>query len=163
MTKIKGVVFLALALLPGLAAAQTVYKYQHRDGTIVYSDTPIHGAKLIGQFQLVPLPPQETRVIPAQPSGSTADERARARVEALNAADAEIKAAEQALKEAQERQQAGVEPLPGERLGTRSPTGRQFSHFTPEYFDRQRQLADDVDAAQARLDQAYKIRNDLRD
>ena len=163
MTKIKGVVFLALALLSGLAAAQTVYKYRHRDGTIVYSDTPIHGAKLIGQFELVPLPPQETREIPAWPPAGSVDERARARVEALNAADAEIKAADRALKEAQERQQAGVEPLPGERLGSLSPTGRQFSHFTPEYFDRQRQLADDVEAAQARLDEAYRIRNDLRD
>lgn len=160
MTAIKGVAILALALLPTLAAAQTVYKYRRPDGTIIYSDAPVHGAKLIGRFQLVPVPAPDVPETRPQPAGADPDERARTRLESLNAADAEIKAADQALKDAQERQQAGVEPLPGERIAN---VGARTSRLSPEYFERQQQLADDVEAAQARLDQAYRIRNDLRD
>lgn len=160
MTMIKGVAVLALAALPLLVAAQTVYKYERPDGTVVYSDVPVHGGRLIGRFQLVPLPASETPESRAQPSAKDPNEQARLRFEALGAADAEIKAAEQALKDAQERQQAGVEPLEGERIGN---VGGRTSRFGPEYFERQRQLADEVDAAQARLDRAYRIRNELRD
>jgi hypothetical protein len=160
MTIIKGLAVLTLAALPLLGAAQTVYKYARPDGTVVYSDVPVHGARLIGQFQLVPLPVPEIPESRVQPGGKDPDEQARLRLQALGAADADIKAAEQALKDAQERQQAGVEPLEGERIGN---VGGRTTRFGPEYFERQRQLADDVDAAQARLDQAYKIRNELRD
>jgi hypothetical protein len=160
MTIIKGLAVLTLAALPLLGAAQTVYKYARPDGTVVYSDVPVHGAKLVGRFQLVPLPASETPESRVQPTGKGPDERARLRFEALGAADAEIKAADQALKDAQERQQAGVEPLEGERIGN---AGGRNSRLGPGYFERQRRLADDVDAAQARLDQAYKIRDDLRD
>jgi PAS domain-containing protein len=81
------------------------------------------------------------------------------RAQALDAAVAEIKAAEQALREAEERQRSAVEPLPGERLGN---VGGQ-SRLAPEYFDRQRTMADEVDAARARLNEAYRLRNQLRD
>src|SRR2546426_970147 len=57
MTPIKGLVALVLALAPAFAAAETVYKYQRPDGSTVYSDVPLRGAKLIGRFQLVPAPP----------------------------------------------------------------------------------------------------------
>jgi len=160
MTMIKGVAVLSLAALPLLGIAQTVYKYERPDGTVVYSDAPVHGAKLIGRFQLVPLAAPENPEPRVRPGANDPDERARLRVEALDAADAELKAADQALKDAQERQQAGVEPLPDERIGN---AGGLTSRFRPRYFARQRQLADDVDAAQARLDRAYRIRNDLRE
>lgn len=160
MTMIKGVAVLAFAALPALGAAQTVYKYERPDGTVVYSDVPVHGGRLVGRFQLVPLPAPENPEPRVRPRGNDPDEQARLRVEALDAAVAEIKAAEQALKDAQERQQAGVEPLPGERIGN---VGGRTSRFGPEYFERQRRLADEVDAAQARLDRAYRIRNELRD
>ena len=159
MTMIKGVSVLALAALPLLGSAQTVYKYERPDGTVVYSDVPVHGAKLVGRFELVPLPAPETPESRVQPPGNGPDERARRRFDALGAVDAEIKAADQALKDAQELQQAGVEPLEGERIGNVGG----HSRFGPEYFERQRRLADDVDAAHARLDRAYKTLNELRD
>jgi hypothetical protein len=81
------------------------------------------------------------------------------RAQVLEAAAAEIKAAEQALREAQDRQQQAVEPLPGERA--RNVDGR--SRLSPEYFERQRARAAEVDAARARLDEAHKLRNRLRD
>src|SRR5712691_2323087 len=57
MTPIKGLVALVLALAPALATAETVYKYQRPDGSTVYSDVLLRGAKLIGRFELVPVPP----------------------------------------------------------------------------------------------------------
>lgn len=78
---------------------------------------------------------------------------------ALEAAVAEIKAAEQALREAEDRQKLAVEPLPGERAA--NVDGR--SRLTPEYFERQRVRAAEVDTARARLEAAHRRRNQLRD
>ena len=81
------------------------------------------------------------------------------RAQALEAAVAEIKAAEQALRETEDRQQRAVEPLPGERLAN---VGRG-SRLSPPYFERQRAAAAEVDAARARLEEAYRLRNLLRE
>jgi len=160
MTTIKGLVALALAAGMASAAAETVYKYQRPDGKVIYSDSPVQGAKLIGQFELVPAPVQtqpgrgEAPQRPAATVGST--DRARA----LDAADARVKAADLALKDALERQQQAFEPLPGERLGN---VGGSTSRLTEVYFARQRAAAAAVDAARTELDQAYRARNDARE
>jgi len=161
MTPIKGLVALVLALAPAVAAAETVYKYQRPDGSTLYSDVPLRGAKLIGRFELVPVPPvpRTESERPARGAVTDPNQIARQRVQDLEAADAAIKEADQSLKEALERQQAGVEPLAGERLG--NVGGR--SRLTPDYFERQRALAAEVDAARARLDEAYRQRNQLRE
>ena len=160
MTPIKGLVALVLALAPGFAAAETVYKYQRPDGSTLYSDVPLRGAKPIGRFELVPVPPP-AKAGPArlERGAKDPDELARQRAQDLDAADAAIKAADQSLKDALERQQAGVEPLAGERLG--NVGGR--SRLTTDYFGRQRALAAEVDAARAALDEAYRQRNQLRE
>src|SRR5262249_39081477 len=87
------------------------------------------------------------------------DDLASSRTAELDEADTRIKAAAQALKEAEERRQEGIEPLPGERLGTAGGKSR----LAPKYFTRQRDNAADVDAARANLDEAYRLRNDVRD
>ena len=84
---------------------------------------------------------------------------AESQMDALDAANAEIAAADRALKEAQEKQQKAVEPLPGERRGNVDG----HSRLTPEYFARQRAAADDVASARARLDAAYRLREQLRE
>jgi hypothetical protein len=158
MTAIKGIVALILATGMAAAAAETVYKYERPDGKVIYSDSPVQGAKLIGQFELVPAPAstQSSRgEPPRRPADATADRRGLA----LDAADERIKAADQALKDAQERQQQGVEPLAGERLGIVG--GR--TRLAPDYFARQRGNAADVDAARANLDEAYRLRNEVRE
>ena len=104
MTTIKGIVALAFALAPVLAVADTVYKYQRPDGKVVYSDVPLRGAKLIGRFELVPLPPRGGARGDAAPGSADISRRTERRISALDAADADIKAAEQALKDAEERQ-----------------------------------------------------------
>jgi|SRR5882672_3789171 len=159
MTTIKGIVALAVATGMASAAAETVYKYERPDGKVIYSDSPVQGAKLIGQFELVPAP------VSPQPAGGEPPRRPAAtggganRAAALDAADARIKAADQALKDAQERQQQGVEPLAGERLGIAGG----HSRLTADYFARQRGNAADVDAARANLDEAYRLRNEARE
>jgi hypothetical protein len=158
MTAIKGIVALVLGTCMAVAAADTVYKYERPDGKVVYSDAPVQGAKLIGQFELVPVPASAESSRgepPRRPADATPDRRGLA----LDAADAQIKAAEQALKDAQERQQQGVEPLPGERLGLAGG----HSRLGPAYFARQRDNAADVDSARAALDEAYRLRNDARE
>jgi Domain of unknown function (DUF4124) len=157
MTAIKGIVTLLLATAAATAAADTVYKYQRPDGQTIYSDSPVEGAKLIGQFDLVPAP--------ASPEAGSADPRPAPVVGedrrglALDAAYARIKAADQTLTRALERQQRGMEPLPGERLGNVGGNSR----LSPAYFSRQRDNAADVDAARAELDEAYRLRNDVRE
>ena len=161
MTPIKGLVALVLALAPAFAAAETVYKYQRPDGSTVYSDVPLRGAKLIGRFQLVPAPlPKAETARPGRGAVTDPNEIARRRVQDLDAADAAIKAADQSLKEALERQQAGVEPLVGERLGN---VGARTSRLGPQYFERQKALAAEIDAARARLEEAYRMRNQFRE
>jgi hypothetical protein len=160
MTAIKGIVALVLATGAGLAAAETVYKYQRPDGRVIYSDSPVEGAKLIGQFELVPAPaaPGPAHGEPVRRPAATGDTAER-RALAVEAADARIKAADQALKDAQERQQQAVEPLPGERLGNVGG----FSRLAPEYFERQRAAAAEVEAARTELDEAYRARNEARE
>lgn len=158
VTAIKGIVALALALAPLVSAADTVYKYRRPDGSVVYSDTPLNGASLIGRFLLVPQPPAGGTESTA-PGRMDPDERARLRSQLLEAADVRIRAAEQALKDAQDRQQAGVEPLAGERIGN----AQGGSRLREEYFARQKELAAEVESAQARLDEAYRLRNESRD
>ena len=161
MTTIKGIVALFLATLAPLVAADTIYKYQRPDGKVIYSDSPVEGAKLIGQFDLVPAPvsPGSARGEPPR-SQAAGDDTIERRAAALDAADARIKAADRALKDAEERQQQAVEPLPGERLGN---TGGTNTRLAPEYFARQRAVAAEVEAARAELDGASRARNQARE
>ena len=162
MTAIKGITALLLATLASPAAADTVYKYQRPDGKVIYSDSPVEGAKLIGRFELVPAPASPAvprREAPRRPATSS-DDAAEQRAEALDAADARIKAADLELKNALERQQRAVEPRPGERRGNE---GGATSRLTPEYFARQRAAAAAVDGAREELDAAYRARNEARE
>ena len=74
MTPIKGLVAFVLALAPAVAAAESVYKYQRHDGSIVYSDVPLRGARLIGRFELVPVP-APARAVHAMPGRGAATDR----------------------------------------------------------------------------------------
>jgi len=154
MTLIKGIVALLLAAWTALAAAETVYKYERPDGRVVYSDSPVEGARLIGKFDLVPAP---VSTPPQRPS--VRQDSPDSRGAALDAADARVKAANRALARALERQQQAVEPLPGERRGNVNGHTR----LTPDYFARQRAATAAVDAARAELDEANRDRNELRE
>src|SRR5882672_3655679 len=154
MTAIKGIVALLLAAGVTGAQAQTIFKYQRPDGEIVYSDSPVKGAKRVGEVDPAPAPAAAQAEVPRR-----APDLAERRSAALDDADARIKAAARALKEAEERQQKGIEPTPGERLGNAGGNSR----LAPRYFSRQQDNAADVDAARASLEEAYRLRNEARD
>ena len=156
MTAIKGILALLLAGASAMAAADTIYKYE-RDGRMVYSDSPVKGAKLLERIDL-PAPPPAVQAPRAEPRGGMS-ELAETRAAELNAADEQIKEAARVLKEAEARQQQGIEPLPGERLGKVGGGSR----LAPGYFNRQQDNAADVDAARANLDEAYRLRNQVRE
>jgi hypothetical protein len=67
-------------------------------------------------------------------------------------------AAQAALQKAQAVREAGVEPLPGERLAT---VGGQ-RRLGDEYWQRQKRLEADVERARERFDEAVRRWNEVR-
>lgn len=138
-----GMLLAALALQ---SAAQTLYKSTLPDGRVVYGDKPDPSAVKIDETK----PDISKRGI----GGTTAREaealkeleKARARREGSGEG---VRAAEQALKNAEAARAAGKEPLPGERTGTAGGASR----LNEPYYDRQRKLDQDVDKARRSLEQ----------
>jgi hypothetical protein len=157
---------LALLLVACASAgvmADTLYKSTDSDGRVIYSDKPVPGAVEIEGARSVPIDPENAARIEEErkklrQQGEEFEQRERKREQALDDAQAEVNAAMDALKEAQRRREAGVEPLPGERLGDAGGGSR----LAPSYFERLRTLDGEVGAAQQRVDQAYARRNDVR-
>ncbi|MCL4802156.1 MAG: DUF4124 domain-containing protein [Burkholderiales bacterium] len=144
---------LACALGAGSALAQKVQKYRTPDGRIIYSDTPVPGARLVDE--IAPPPPPDPKAAEAaraaaQKQGEKTDKAVEQRIEQRSQARNEVQAAETALQKAKEALERGREPLPGERLGTVSGKSR----LTDDYFARQRANEAAVAEAQARLDKA---------
>lgn len=163
----------AAIIVPAVAFAQTLYKQVRPDGSIIYSDRPVPGAKVLETTDTPPPPPPP----PAQKAGARtaggpgkapevrqagegkpAASKAAKSENALDKADAEVRAAQEALEAAKHAREAGEEPLPGERLGT--ATGG--SRLSDAYEERQRQLEKAVTDAEARLQRAYDARNAAR-
>jgi hypothetical protein len=161
------VVAICLAIAP-LVAFATIYKVRMPDGTILFTDSPPAGAKVLEQRETLPPPPrQPAKAAPA--AGATtpraADKAASAppqsgstATQSIDAAMAEISDAERELAVARRKLEAGREPLPGERLGTAG--GR--SRLSPEYESRIADLEREVAAADDRVKRAYEARNALR-
>lgn len=153
------------AMLPAWpAAAQSIYKYVRPDGSVVYSDKPVSGARL--DERLEPAQPPDPKAFAA--AQDAARKRARAineaaaeRTQAVSAVDAEIRAATTALESARAQLEAGREPLPGERTGIVA-TGSGRSRLNGAYWARQVENEQAVAEAQSRLDAAFAARNALR-
>lgn len=160
------VVAICLAIAP-LVAFATIYKVRMPDGTILFTDSPPSGAKILEERQ--PLPPQrapakappaagETTPRVSERAASTPSQSGSTATQSIDAAMAEISDAERELTVARRKLETGREPLPGERLGT--ATGR--SRLSPEYESRIRGLEKEVAEAEERLKRAYDARNALR-
>jgi hypothetical protein len=137
---------LAAALLLQPAVAQTLYKSTMPDGSVVYGDKPAPGAAKV----------DETRpdVSKGGIGGTTPREAealkqmGEARAKREDAAD-KMRAAEQALRDAEAARAAGKEPLASERIGTAGGASR----ITDAYDARQKKLDDAVEKARRELDQ----------
>jgi hypothetical protein len=136
----------------GVAQAQAVKKYITPDGKTVYSDTPVPGAKEVGEVKPPP------KVAPADRSKAEAAAQRDAkdaqaldkRLEQRSAQQNRVAAAEAKLEEAKRTLAEGKEPLPGERKGTAGGASR----LTDEYWQRQKANQQAVDNAQRALDAA---------
>lgn len=154
---------LLVACVRASVMAQTLYKSTNSSGEVTYSDKPVPGAVEIEGPPSEPLDPESAARVEAErqklhQQEEEFDQRERKRERGLDKADAEVTAAINALKEAQQRRAAGVEPLPGERLGKIGGG----SILAAPYFERQQALANEVSAAQQRLEQAYARRSEAR-
>ena len=151
-----------LAVATETANAREVYKYRMPDGRILYTSEVSTSGKLL---EVLPEPAPAPKVIEGERRAKLQRERENAegilvkRLTTLDAVDAEIKAAIRALEAATVAAEAGLEPLPGERLGT-VRTGR--TRLAESYWERQRTLRHAVDSARQRLDAAYLARNAMR-
>jgi hypothetical protein len=138
---------LAAALLLQSALAQKLYKSTMPDGSVVYSDQPAPGAAKV----------EETRpdVSKKGIEGTTTREQEalkemeKARLQREGEQD-KVRAAEQALRNAEAARDAGKEPLASERIGTAGGASR----LTDDYYARQKNLDDAVEQARRELDLA---------
>jgi len=151
---------------PCVATAQSIYKVQLPDGSIMFTDTPPPGAKVLEEREAKSSPRPAVRTTtptnaarqpmpgplgePAQPSAPKA--------RPIDAAMQEIDAAERAVQVAKRRLELGREPLPGERLGLAGGGSR----LSPEYEARVAGLEREVSDAEARLTKAHAARNAAR-
>jgi hypothetical protein len=156
-------VFLVAA--PLIALGATIYKVELPDGSILFTDSPPPGAKVLEERATKSTPrPTAPRSVAGQaptpatgiPPGSTVVPLKGPAT--MDAAMAEISAAERELAVARRKLELGREPLPGERLGLKGGGSR----LSPEYEARVGDLEKEVSAAEARLRRAHEARNTLR-
>ena len=136
---------LIAVLLLQPAVAQTLYKSVMPDGSVVYGDKPAPDAVKV----------EETRpdikkggiggATPREKEALKEMETSRAQREA---GQEKVRAAEQALRDAEAARAAGKEPLASERLGTAGGASR----ITDAYFERQKKLDEAIEKARRDLD-----------
>jgi len=168
---------LCIAIAPVVALA-TIYKVEMPDGTILFTDSPPAAGKILEEraSKSAPRPPvkpnpatgspavaPESGAIPVLPSppprsGSGPGLPPGMAPKTLDAANAEVTAAERELAVARRKLELGREPLPGERLGT----AKGGSRLSPEYEGRIGGLEREVSAAEDRVKRAYEARNTLK-
>ena len=142
----KLLIAVALAGAAAGAGAQQIYKYTTPAGAIVYTDNP--GASLNGAKKLdmpLALYAQPARLYDADRGAPAPSDQAVV----PNPATEAVSAAHTELRAARRRRIDGVMPLEGEREGRR---------FRPEYWQRQRALAQGLVLARANLARAYAQR-----
>jgi hypothetical protein len=111
---------LALILLAGTAAGETIYKYRRADGQTLYSSQRLQGLELIESFEYRATPPVSPQPGAAE-SARQAEERIRRHIERLNLAWDEVRDAQAALAQAEARLQAGIEPQESEATSLAGP------------------------------------------
>src|SRR6266487_3647836 len=116
---------IAMFGLPPAAAAQVLYKSILPDGRIVYGDKPAPGAAKviesrpdISRAGIGGTSPREVQLL---------EEFRKARIQRENAEE-RVRAAQNALREAEAARDAGKDPLPGERLGIARRGNRSEEH-----------------------------------
>jgi hypothetical protein len=159
-----------IAPAPTKGGSTVIYRQVMPDGRIVYSDKAQKGGKVDRTIQLEPaikgnlwttesgsrpaVVPQIERTPVRKVPSSTASGNSKTSDEA----NSDVIRAEMFLEDARKRQEAGIEPLPGERTGIRSGGSR----LNEAYEARQKLLAREVIYAEALLKKAIEDRDKSR-
>jgi hypothetical protein len=160
MNIIRAALLLALLSVAAEPAfAQHIYKYRMPDGSMLYTDsqTGFTDQYIKGKLEETiaeppPAPEQVNAAMRArgEARARNADEAAKAAASGVNAAYAMVVAAREQLQQAERALQAGLGPLPGERLGIVDGHTR----LRPAYWARIDKLRVAVEDAQDRLERA---------
>ena len=154
-------ILFVLCLASPPVGAWEVYKYRMPDGSVAYTHEVSTQGKLeeiIGAPPPSPVEVDQAVLVKRKREQDKANRIASQRNADLSAAVAEIRDATMALEPPKPQLTSGLEPLPGERLGTAGPHTR----LSPDYWQRVRGLQLAVDDARERLDDAYSARNALK-
>jgi hypothetical protein len=157
------VVAVAVACLAALSAAhaQSIYKYAHPDGRVVYSDKPVPGARLVEELEPPPRPDPAAAEAARAVRGKDAEALEKAadkRAKSLDQAWEDLKRWTGRLEQARANLEAGREPREGERTGTYG--GR--SRMNAAYWERQAANEAAVREVEARVRRAQEAINALR-
>ena len=146
----------ALALAASLAHAQTVFRSDMPDGSVVYGDKPAPGAK---ETKKITLPPSNIVTTPRPTAPASKPTPApEAKKSPVEIADAQVVRAEEELRAAQAALEAGRDAREGERVGMIGGNSR----LSENYFERIRSLEAAVAAAEKKLQDAYEMRRYAR-
>lgn len=140
---------LSLAAAP-IAFAQALYKSTLPDGSVVYSEKPVPGAVRVEK--LAPPPAKTGTVLVTPEEIKRTEEAAKKRAAEAAAREAALEEARRQLKAAEAARDAGIEPLPGERIGIAGGGSR----LSEAYWERQKKLEQAVEAARKRLEEAQR-------
>lgn len=156
--------------IPADNGTLTVYRHVLPDGRIIYADKAMQGMTVDHTITIAPpikgnlwstesapkpvLPQQVERT----PVNRVSSIPAPGKRKTLEDASSDVIRAEMFLEDAKKRQEAGAEPLPGERMAA-STGGTRFSNV---YEVRQRSLEREVAEAKAVLKKALAERDALR-
>ena len=155
---------------PADRGAGSIYRHVMPDGRIVYADRPLPGGRIDHTIQVErPIKgniwtveagtnPIASKRAERTPVKRVAVAPAETRKMSLDEATAEVIRAEMLLEDAKRQQEAGVEPLPGERTGIVGGGSR----LNEAYHERQKLLAKYVNYAEEALKKAIQDRNKVR-
>lgn len=156
---IASLLFVATTL--AAAAETTVYVWTGKDGVVSYSQNPPPPGQAFTTREITTesLTPAQRAAVKSRLARSGAEEAANATrfQKQLAAADQRIVDAVRRLADAERALRIGREPLAGERVGN----AKGGSRLREEYFERQKQLEAQVQAARASLEDAYRARSEL--
>ena len=138
------------------AMAESIYKSVMPDGRVMYGQQPQPGARTVKKSTV------DTSNTGVKPLSKTEIEsierRAQERSRVLDETLKSVQTAEADLRVAEIDREAGIEPLPGERLGI---VGRG-TRLSEAYWRRQQILEEHVEAARQLLKNARQGYNDAR-
>jgi hypothetical protein len=148
---------LLMALLPS-AGAQSIYKYVRPDGSVVYSDQAVPGARLDEELEPPP-PPSPADLEAARALRNSIERAADQRTSSLDQAWAELKEWTIKLELARAQLVAGREPRAGERTGV---VFQGKSRMNATYLARQKANEEAVWEAEAHIKRAQAVINATR-